>query len=112
MRAIVDDAGNDLFVSVINLGEVYYTLQRTQGPQVAEAILSVIFLQPNRMIVDTPWPRVRAAADLKARGRLSYADAFAAALAAELRAPLVTGDPEFALLEQTGLIQVLWLPRR
>lgn len=40
------------------------------------------------------------------------ADAFAASLARELSATLVTGDPEFAGLEQRGVIRVRWLPRQ
>ena len=61
--------------------------------------------------MDSPWERVRAAAELKALGGLSYADCFAASLAQELDATLVTGDPEFAGLEKEGLIRVLWLPK-
>ena len=48
-----------------------------------------------------------AAADFKARFKLSLADAFAAALAKERRAELVTGDLEFKALEKE--IKVQWL---
>jgi predicted nucleic acid-binding protein len=47
------------------------------------------------------------AADFKARHRLSLADAFAAALAKELKAELVTGDPEFKTLEKE--LKIHWL---
>ena len=47
------------------------------------------------------------AADFKARHKLSLADAFAAALAKEKKAELVTGDPEFKALEKELKIQ--WL---
>ena len=47
------------------------------------------------------------AADFKNRFRMSLADAFAAALAKEKQAELVTGDPEFKLLEKE--LQVMWL---
>ena len=60
-------------------------------------------------IVVPSWGQIRDAADLKSEGGLSFADAFAAALANELSTPLVTGDPEFAELEQRGIIQILWL---
>jgi predicted nucleic acid-binding protein len=43
----------------------------------------------------------------KARYTISYADAFAAALAQELRAPLVTADLEFEQVESH--VEVLWL---
>ncbi|MEW5989188.1 MAG: PIN domain-containing protein [Chloroflexota bacterium] len=47
---------------------------------------------------------------MKAAYPLSYADAFAAALAQELKATLVTGDPEFRPL--IALIAIEWLPQR
>jgi uncharacterized protein len=51
--------------------------------------------------------RILAAAELKAQYPISYADAFAAALAQELGASLVSGDLEFKVLEP-GL-QVMWI---
>jgi predicted nucleic acid-binding protein len=47
------------------------------------------------------------AAIYKATHRVAYADAFAAALAKERRAELVTGDPEFKPLEKE--IKIRWL---
>lgn len=47
------------------------------------------------------------AADFKARYKMSLADAFAAALASENKAVLVTGDPEFKPLERE--IKIHWL---
>ena len=47
------------------------------------------------------------AADFKARFPMSLADAFAAALAKEKNAELVTGDPEFKAVEKE--IKVAWL---
>jgi hypothetical protein len=41
---------------------------------------------------------------------VAYADAFAAALAQESAATLVTGDPEFEILGDVLTIQ--WLPQR
>lgn len=49
------------------------------------------------------------AAIFKAAHRLSLADAFAATLAKEKKAELVTGDPEFKKLEKD--VKVHWLPR-
>lgn len=46
-------------------------------------------------------------ANFKARFKMSLADAFAAALAKEKQAELVTGDPEFKALEKE--IKVAWL---
>jgi predicted nucleic acid-binding protein len=47
------------------------------------------------------------AADFKARHKISLADAFAAALAKDKKAELVTGDPEFKALERE--IKINWL---
>ncbi len=52
-------------------------------------------------------PLAEAAADFKARFKISLADAFAAALAKERKAELVTGDPEFKPLEKE--IKIHWL---
>lgn len=51
---------------------------------------------------------VRRAASLKAAGGMSYADCFAAAAAAILDCPVLTGDPEFRAAERAG-IKVAWL---
>jgi predicted nucleic acid-binding protein len=51
---------------------------------------------------------VRRAASLKAAGGMSYADCFAAAAAAMLGCPVLTGDPEFAAAEEAGIV-VEWL---
>ena len=46
---------------------------------------------------------------MKANHRISYADAFAAALAQEYGATVVTGDPEFRSLGEK--VSVEWLGR-
>ena len=51
--------------------------------------------------------RVFAAAHIKANYSVSYADAFAIALAQELNAAIVTGDPEFQAVEK--IVRILWL---
>ena len=50
------------------------------------------------------------AAHIKAEHPIAYADAFAAGLAQHCAAKLVTGDPEFKLLE--GILDIHWLPQR
>lgn len=67
------------------------------------AILSEIGLER----VDIDWPMVLQAAEFKSRHKISYADAFAAALAKQRNAELVTGDREFQALESE--IQICWL---
>ena len=52
-----------------------------------------------------------AAASLKAKHPISYADSFAAALAMIKNCPLLTGDPEFTSLVKQGIISIQWLTK-
>lgn len=58
-------------------------------------------------MADVTWDRAKAAGELKARGGISYADCFAAGLAAEKAAWLVTGDPEFKRVADR--VKIFWL---
>ncbi|MBU1908965.1 MAG: PIN domain-containing protein, partial [Verrucomicrobia bacterium] len=53
------------------------------------------------------WPLAQAAADFKSRHKMSYADAFTAALAKQKRTHLVTGDKEFRSLGAE--VNTVWL---
>lgn len=99
----------DLFISVINLGEVAYCVGRVRGEKEAQATLDEIRLLALTVVPATD-ERVFAAAGLKMRYAISYADAFAAALARELDATLVSGDPE--LEELRGVISLERLERK
>lgn len=87
-----DDDGQ-LAMSLINLGEVFYRVGRSRDLPTAETALDLLRDLPIRFIPATD-ARIFAAARLKAVYSLSYADAFAAALASELSGTLLTGDPE------------------
>jgi ribonuclease VapC len=103
------DRQSALSMSMINVGELYYILHRERGVEQAEAALSDLRALPITLYAATD-ERIVAAARLKAQYPVSYADAFAATLAQELNALLVTGDPEFKTVEpQVG---VMWLPRQ
>ncbi len=49
------------------------------------------------------------ATELKKQFACSYAHCFAAALAMRLEAPVITGDPEFLRLRDTGLLTLEWI---
>ena len=49
------------------------------------------------------------AAHLKGRYPISYADAFAVATAIRLRAPLVSGDPELKVFQESGVVEIDWI---
>jgi len=96
-----------LYLSLINLGEIYYLIRRRRGMEKAQETLETLRSLPVTLC-NISEARVLAAADFKAEYPISYADAFAAALAQELGATLVTGDPEFKKLEPVCTIS--WLP--
>jgi predicted nucleic acid-binding protein len=81
----------------INVGEALYRQMRTVGSSTARE--GITALREDMRIVDPDWSLVEAAAQLKARGGLSFADAFCIATAERLAAPLWTGDPEILALE-------------
>ena len=97
-----------LLMSVINWGEVYYSILRRTSAEVAEKKASEIAEMPIEIIpVENDLILARQAAIFKAGSKMAYADAFAAALAKTERAELVTGDPEFRQIE--GTIKIRWL---
>jgi ribonuclease VapC len=98
----------DLWLSVINFGEVLYIVERERGLQAAQRTIGVIDQLPIK-IADVDRQMVFSAAHFKARHSMSYADAFSAVLAKSRNAELLTGDPEFKAAEPE--IAIHWLPR-
>jgi predicted nucleic acid-binding protein len=96
----------ELFMSVVNLGEVAYTLEIRQGLQAAKEAVAAIDQAPIE-VVDVDRTLTLAAARLKATTGVGYADCFAAALAQHLDATVLTGDPDFQRLEPA--VTVEWL---
>jgi predicted nucleic acid-binding protein len=96
----------DLYMSVINLGEVYYLTMRERGSEKAEEVLLLTGQLPVK-IISPDMDMTVAAARLKAKHAVAYADCFAAALAKERSASLVTGDPEFKRFESE--IRIIWI---
>jgi len=103
------EGGNPrLLMSVINWGEIYCSVMRGASQQSAEEKAREIAGMPIELVpVEADLELVRQAAVFKATRKLSYADAFAAALAKLRKAELVTGDPEFRALE--GEIKIAWV---
>jgi len=91
---------------VINLGEVYYHSLRVGGEQKAKLLLEVVKALPIE-IIEANINLTLQAASYKAFNKMSYADAFAAALAAIRKASLITGDKEFKSLEDE--IKIVWM---
>jgi predicted nucleic acid-binding protein len=99
-----------LYLSLINLGEVLYITERERGHTTALHTLAAIDQLPLH-ILPASRETVLAAAHIKARYSLSYADAFTAVAAQQHNCILLTGDPQFRAVADDGLITVEWLPR-
>lgn len=100
-----------VYMSLINVGEVLYIAERERGLVHAQRVLAAIDSLPLALLPVTR-ETVLAAAHVKARFALSYADAFAVVAARDHDATVLTGDPEFAPVADAGVVSVDWLPRR
>lgn len=95
-----------LLLSIINLGELLYIIERRGRVAKAQDALALIRQLPID-VVPADEQMVFAAAHIKANHTLSYADAFVVALAIQENATILTGDPEFQAIE--NLLTVEWL---
>lgn len=100
------DGKTQIFLCLINLGEVLYLSERMRGLSQAQRVLALVESLPLQ-ILDVTRDLVFEAAHIKANYPISYADAFVAAVAQREGAIVLTGDPEFATIET--LVQVDWL---
>ncbi len=105
IEKILHEAANDkheLFMAAINAGEVWHMSYRKDGETKAALAWEAIRQLPLQVITaDAEFCLL--AAKIKAKHKLSYADAFAAALTIQKGGTLLTGDSEFtALAGQSG----------
>jgi len=98
--------GIPLLMSVVNAGEVWYIIAREVSETEADKGVESL-RQLGIEFVDADWKLVRIAGTFKAKHRMSYADCFAAALAKDQKAELVTGDKEFRQVEAD--IKINWV---
>ena len=104
-----EEGTHKLLLCVVNWGEIYYSLMRKVSQEAAEQkakeiaglTIEIVGVDGDNLEL------VRQAAIYKATRKLSYADAFAAALAKISNAELVTGDQEFKQVEDE--IKIGWL---
>jgi predicted nucleic acid-binding protein len=98
----------EVYLSVVNLGEVATIIEREQEAFATRRALAAIDQLPI-MLIEADRRLALAAAHVKARHPISYADAFVVALAQQMQAVILTGDPEFGKIEH--LVAVEWLPQ-
>ena len=95
-----------LCISIINLGELLYSIERREGVAKTQDVLGLIRQLPLE-IRPADEEAVFAAAHVKASHTLSYADSFAVACAIQEHATVLTSDREFESV--ASLISVEWL---
>jgi ribonuclease VapC len=100
----------DLYLSLINLGEVLHITEREDSFLAAQRVLAAVDQLPLH-IVPCSRATVLAAAHVKARYPVSFAESFAVVTARDNRCVLLTGDPQFRPVADDNLIAVEWLPR-
>ena len=109
VREVIEDAQEGtarLFISIVNIGEVYYRIGKLRSPKEADSVLKDLSLLPID-IIPAEDGTVLAAARLKMTHILSYADAFAAVTAQQKNAILLTGDPELLDLKRVVKVEKL-----
>ena len=95
VRALLESAERreqQLLMNIVNLGEVFYISVKARDLAYGQQVLDALW--PRLTVIPAINSLVLAAATLKSRHTISYADAFAAATALLRDAPLLTGDPE------------------
>jgi predicted nucleic acid-binding protein len=97
-----------LYMCVANLGEVIYIVERERGLPKAQETLARIDELPIE-IIGADRTLTMAAAHLKTKCPIAYADCFAAALSQVKNATLVTGDPEFRKIKPDPAFEIEWL---
>jgi predicted nucleic acid-binding protein len=95
-----------LLMTDVNYAEVKYSIVKKDGADAWGEAAKILQGLPIEFH-PTSRPLADLAADYKARFKMSLADAFAAALAKEKKAELITGDAEFKELERE--IKINWL---
>jgi ribonuclease VapC len=102
VREVLSDASASrcsVYLSLINLGEVAYIVERERGLARAQETLGLIDQLPIE-ILPASRETVLAAAHVKSGHPIAYADAFAVAAAQILDAVVLTGDPEFESVKE------------
>ena len=108
VRGIFQSGSQNIYMFLINVGEVLYITERKQGIRKAQEVLASIRQLPIELLpVDEQ--TIFAAAHIKANYTVSYADSFAIVAAQTVGGTLITGDPEFGAVED--IVNIEWLQK-
>ena len=111
VRHILEEAlehRNRIYMSVLNWGEVFYSLWERRGEERAREVLANLSRLPIE-VVALNLDQIMKAAEIKAVHKVPYADSVAAALAVDKKATLVTSDRDFERLGRH--FPILWFAR-
>jgi predicted nucleic acid-binding protein len=98
-----------LYISVVNLVEVYYHCIKKDGEETAEKIMNDVEKLPVTVVDSASYLVSYIAPRLKASYPISLGDAFLCATAASLSAVIVTKDREIEVVEQGERLPVFWI---
>lgn len=93
VRGIFQSGSQNIYMSLINVGEVLYITERKQGIRTAQEVLASMRQLPIELLPVNE-QTIFAAAHIKANYTVSYADSFAIVAAQTVGGALITGDPE------------------
>ena len=106
---IIADAHDEqipLLMTVVNAGEVWYIVARQTSAADADGSIKQL-RDLGIQFVDADWGLAKDAGYFKSKNKMSFADAFAAALTKQRKAHLATGDQEFKQVENE--VTINWL---
>jgi ribonuclease VapC len=109
VETIIADArenGIPIFMSVVNAAEVWYITARRRSESDAGSGIHVLS-EFGIHFVEADWNLAKDPGYFKSRNKMSFADCFAAALAKQRKASLVTGNQEFKQIQTD--ITIHWL---
>lgn len=103
-------ARKELHLHAINWGEVYYTIMRRSGTKGVNRFEAIMPKLPITLFEHSTLEHIKHVATIKGKYSVSYADAFAIQLALDLKAHLVTGDPEIkTVASKEPPLKLVWL---
>ena len=98
-----------LYMSSIQLIEVYYDRIYIHGIEYADSLLEKLYISPITILHEISRDIIREAGRLKTSHSISFADSIACATASCLQIPLVTSDhDEMEPVERQESIKFLW----
>jgi predicted nucleic acid-binding protein len=110
LKELIEQPTTFLAMHVCNLGEVYYDFFREDGLTAAQTAWTNTLALPLALRRDADDVFIQRVGVIKVEERISFADAFALALAERLNVSLITTDHhEFDAVERKGHFRFLWL---